>query len=650
MTSSTPPHGAWPSPITARALTEGSVGLGGVVLDGDLLWWTEARPSEGGRVAIVRRSPDGTTQDLISAPYNARSRVHEYGGGAVTIVGDGAYFVDFTSQAIHWVETGQEPRRVTGEGPWRFASIVLDAARDRLIAIRETHEGSGPPSNELVAIPLDGGAASILASGHDFYTAPRIAPDGKSLAWLTWDLPAMPWDRTTLWRASFNADGTLGDPIVIAGRSDEAVFQSEFAPDGTLHFVSDRETGWWNHYIARDEVTTAWCRDEAEYGLPYWSISSATYAVTEDGGIVTCRMENGFTQLGEIRDNVFTPFDLPFTEFGAPSVSAGKLAVNAASATEPWRIILVDLASGKWETICRSVAEVPDARYLSTPEAVQFATGASGAATAHAFYYPPRNDDVVADSGPPPLIVRGHGGPTGAASSAFSLATQYWTSRGFAVLDVNYRGSTGWGRAYREALYGEWGIVDVEDVVSGARAMVSRGRADPTRLAIRGGSAGGYTVLAALAFHDTFTAGCSLYGIGDLAALAADTHKFESRYLDQLVGPYPERRDLYEARSPIHHTDGLSAPVIFFQGLDDKVVPPNQAEAMVAALREKSVPVAYIPFEGEGHGFRQASNIQRALEGELSFYGQVWGFEPNVAPSARVDIIGLDSQTQAGDE
>jgi acetyl esterase/lipase len=641
MTAEPVPFGAWPSPITSDSVAGGSLGLGGVVLDGGDLWWTEARASESGRVVIVRSRDDGAIEDVLPAPFNARSRVHEYGGGAVTIAGGCAYFVNFQDQAIYRVAPGETPVAITKPGPWRFASLVLDAGRGRLIAVRETHIESGPPENDLVAVPLGGGPVQVLASGHDFYAAPRLAPDGGAVAWLTWDLPAMPWDATKLWRAEFLPDGSLGEPILVAGGDGEAVFQPEFAPDGSLHFVSDRESGWWNHYAARDNGIEALCRDQAEYGLPCWSISSATYAIVEEARIWTCRIENGLTRLGEIRAGVFQPLDLPFTEFGAPSVSRGRLAVNAASATEPWRIILVDLSTGEWETVKRSVNEVPDSRYLSAPEPIDFPTGPGGVETAHAFYYPPRNDDITPPSGPPPLVVRGHGGPTGAASSAFSLAIQYWTSRGFAVLDVNYRGSTGWGRAFREALYGQWGIADVEDVVKGAEAMVARGLADPSRLAIRGGSAGGYTVLAALAFHNTFTAGCSLYGIGDLEALASDTHKFESRYLDQLIGPYPERRDLYIERSPIHHTEGLSAPVIFFQGLDDKVVPPNQAEAMVAALRGKKVPVAYIPFEGEGHGFRQAANIRRALDGELSFYGQIWGFEPDIPDGAQVEVMGL---------
>ena len=641
MTATITPYGAWPSPITSRTITSGSIGLGGVVLDGDLLWWTEARPSEGGRVVIVRQRADGTVEDMLPPPFNARSRVHEYGGGAVTVAEDGAFFVDFGNQVVHHVTTTKSPTPLTQAGPWRFALILPDDRRQRLIAVREHHGERGPPVNDLVALPLDGGPTRVLALGHDFYAAPRLSPDGGSLAWLTWDLPAMPWDATTLWRAEIRSDGSLADPIAVAGGAGEAVFQPEFALDGALHFVSDRGTGWWNHHVARDGGVEVLCRDAAEYGMPYWSISAATYAIGEDGRLFTTRMENGLTRLGEVRGGTFQALDLPFTEFGSPSISGGRLAINAASATEPWRIILIDLATGAWETVHRSVAEVPNERYLSTPEPIDFATSPDGSTVAHAFYYPPKNDDVAPPNGPPPLMVRGHGGPTGAASSALSLGIQYWTSRGFAVLDVNYRGSTGWGRVYREALYGQWGVADVEDVVKGAEAMVARGLADPSRLAIRGGSAGGYTVLAALAFHDTFTAGCSLYGISDLAALAADTHKFESGYLDQLIGPYPERSDLYRARSPIHHTDGLSAPVIFFQGLDDKVVPPSQAEAMVAVLRAKGVPVAYVPFEGEGHGFRRAENIRRALDGELSFYGQVWGFEPVVGREARVDVRGL---------
>ena len=635
MDASVIPFGSWSSPITPEMITAGSVGLGSVLLNEAGLWWTEARPEEGGRTVVVHRSADGAVRDVFPSPFYARSRVHEYGGGAVTIVGEQVFFVDFRSQAIHRTSVAGTPVALTEPGPWRFASMVLDETRRRLVAVRESHGDDRVPTNDLVAVPLDGGPVSVLHAGHDFYAAPRLSPDGRMLVWLTWDLPDMPWDATMLWRAAFRDDGTLGPPERLAGGAAESVFQPEFAPNGDLHVVSDRETGWWNHYRIADGRIEPLCAENAEYGAPMWSLGAATYTITDAGRIFGCRSADGLSQLGEIRDGGFHGIDLPFTAFGPPCVHGNRLAVMAASATQPNQLIEVDLSTGDWTCVRRSLTDLPDPRYLSLPEPIEFRTGADGAEVARAFYYPPKNDDAIRPGDErPPLIVCGHGGPTGASSSVFNLGIQYWTSRGFAVVDVNYRGSTGWGRGYREALYGQWGIADVEDCVNAARALVERGVADPARLAIRGGSAGGYTVLAALAFHDTFTAGCSLYGIGDLEALAADTHKFESRYLDRLVGAYPQERETYIARSPIHHVDGLSVPVIFFQGMEDKVVPPAQAETMVSALRTKGVHVAHVVFDDEGHGFRKAENIRQVLDDELAFYRRVWAMGASEDPPA----------------
>lgn len=619
------PFGAWASPITADSIVGGTISLGGCALDGDAALWTEGRPAEGGRTVVVRLDPDGAPADVTPAPFNARSRVHEYGGGAVLAAGGDVFFVNFADQRLYRQTPGTPPAALTPEDDARYADMVLDAARDRLICVRENHAAEGLPVNDLVAVPLAGGAPQVLAQGRDFYAAPRLSPDGRQLAWLTWDLPAMPWDTTTLWRATLADDGGLDDAVAVAGGLAESVFQPAWAPDGTLHFVSDR-SGWWNLYRATDDGESL-CPMEAEFGLPLWQLGMRTYGFAGDGRLVAMCERDGLWSLGLVQDGRFDAFDLPYTAFGALTVAGDTALFVGAAATVPPEVVRFDLGSGGTEVLKRSSGATVDAAFLSVPEPVTFPT--EDDAVAHGFFYAPANGDF---SGPPealpPLMVRSHGGPTGATSSAFSLAIQYWTSRGFAVLDVNYRGSTGYGRAYREVLYGVWGLADVADCVAGAEFLAAQGRVDGERLAIRGGSAGGYTTLAALTFHHAFKAGASLYGIGDLEALAADTHKFESRYLDQLIGPYPARRDLYVARSPIHHAQRLDCPVIFFQGLDDKVVPPNQAEAMVASLTERGVPVAYVPFVGEGHGFRVAANIKRALEAELYFYGRVFGFDP----------------------
>ena len=622
-------YGAWKSPITADSISGGSIGFAQVELDGEDVYWLEQRPAEAGRVAIMRRAADGELSEVIPAEFSARSRVHEYGGGSFTVRGGTIWFTSNADQRVWMAEPGSAPRPLTPEGKTRHADFTVDAARRRLICVCEDHDREGEPENLLVLITFDGGYVK-LHRGRDFYGAPRLSPDGNRLAWVCWDHPNMPWEGTELWVADLGGDSRLGNARRVAGGPTESIFQPEWSPDGQLHFVSDR-TGWWNLYrwTGRAEEAEALCPMEAESGQGFWQFGMATYGFTGDGDIVMAVAEQGEWRLCRLPPGENTPhdIDLPFADYYGVRAGEGRVAFIAAGDREPSSVVLYDAAADTHEAIKQSSAVAIDPGYLSAPEAVSFPTG--GGDTAHGFLYMPANRDFASPDGElPPLIVKGHGGPTSQARRGLNLKIQYWTSRGFAYLDVNYRGSTGFGTEYRRKLDGQWGVADVEDCVAGARRLAEQGRVDGDRLLISGGSAGGYTVLAALTFHDVFKAGASHYGIGDLMALADDTHKFESRYVDRLVGPLPEAEALWRDRSPINHTDRLNCPVIFFQGLDDKVVPPNQAEAMVAALRAKGIPVAYVPFEGEGHGFGKAENIKRALEGELYFYGRVFGFDP----------------------
>ena len=622
----TAPNGTWASPITAELIARKSISLGAVALDGGDVYWTEGRPAEGGRVALVRRRGSGAIEDVTPRRHNIRSRVHEYGGGAFCVDDGVITFVNFADQRLYRHRAGERPRVLTPMGPWRYADMILD--RQRIIAVREDHAQEGtPPRNLLVAVNSSGrGQGTPIAEGKDFYSNPCLSPDGRQLAWLTWDLPNMPWDGTELWLAGLDSSGRPSRPRRVAGGTGTSVFQPQWSPDGTLHFVSDG-SGWWNLYRLGAGGAVALCPMEAEFGLPQWVFGMSTYGFAEDGRLVATYRQGGEWRLGVVAGGAVEPIETRFTGFDGLRVAGSRAAFIGTSPKEPSAVVSLDLDTGEAEILRRAFDVDIDPATLSEPRPVSFAS--EGGVTAHGTYYPPANKDFAAPKGEaPPLIVKSHGGPTGAASTALSLAIQFWTSRGFALLDVDYRGSTGYGRAYREALYGLWGVADVQDCVAGALHLARQGLADRGRLIIRGSSAGGYTTLAALTFSDVFRAGASHYGIGDLEALAADTHKFESRYLDQLVGPYPERRDLYRARSPLRHAERLNCPVIFFQGLDDKVVPPNQAEAMVASLKSRGVAVAYLALEGEGHGFRRAENVRRVLEAELSFYGIVLGFTP----------------------
>jgi dipeptidyl aminopeptidase/acylaminoacyl peptidase len=469
-----------------------------------------------------------------------------------------------------------------------------------------------------------------MIEGNDFYSSPRLSPDGRRLAWLAWNHPNLPWDGTELWLAEINDDGALGARRVIAGGATESIFQPEWSPDGRLHFVSDR-TGWWNLYRYDNGQTEALCEIEAEFGMPQWGFRMATYGFASADEILCAFNEQGNWRLGllDTRTRELSRIETAYTEINSLRVAGNRAVFCGGSPSDAMAVVELDIATRETTVLRRSSNLAIDAAYLSLPETIEFPT--EGGLTAFAFFYAPRNRDYDAPANEkPPLIVFIHGGPTSAATTTLKLTIQYWTSRGLGVLDVNYGGSTGYGRRYRERLNGNWGVVDIDDCVNGARYLAEQGKVDGHRLIIRGGSAGGYTTLAALTFRNFFKAGASYYGISDLELLEQDCHKFESRYNHSLIGPYPESKELYRARSPIYFTDQLSCPIILFQGLEDKVVPPNQSEMLYEAARAKGLPVAYIAFAGEAHGFRQAANIKRSLDGELYFYSRVFGFDADV--------------------
>lgn len=638
--------GSWTSPISAQSITAKTVRLAEPRFDAhsDNCYWLEARPQEKGRNSIVCRNSDGSITDITPAPINVRSKAHEYGGGHYCVDNGVVYFVLADDQRIYAIDTkasNPAPTAITQEGPYRYADLLFDSIRQQLIAIREDHcnknAGQTEEIHQIVAISIDSNDITILKQGCDFYSNPVLNPEGTQLSWLCWNHPNMPWDDSQVWLANINADSTITDSVKIAGGGDnpESCFQPSWSPDGQLYWVSD-QNNWWNLYrlnIDSDNNYSTECVFEiaAELATPQWVFGMSCYGFIDADTLLCCYSQNGQWQLAciDFANHSFNQLDTPYSDISALVAGNGRAAFLGASAVKNSELVFID--GEEQHVIAKSSESQPDPRYISTPQPVEFTTGPAGNynGRAHAFYYPPNNPDFQPLYGEkPPLIVLAHGGPTGATESSLNLKIQFWSSRGFAVLDVNYRGSTGYGRQYRDQLKNMWGISDVEDVCAGANYLIKKGLADSDRIAIKGSSAGGYTVLAALTFSDTFKAGCSLYGIGDLTTLAADTHKFESRYLDNLVGPWPDSKNLYSERSPINHIKQLNCPVIFFQGLDDKVVPPNQAEDMFNALIQKGIATAYVPFAGEGHGFRQAANIERALEGELYFYGQIFNFTP----------------------
>jgi dipeptidyl aminopeptidase/acylaminoacyl peptidase len=623
------PYGSWKSPITSDMVASKTVQLGYIALDGEDIYWIEVRPNEGGRFVIVRRTPDGNISDMTPLPLNARTRVHEYGGGMYNVSDGTIHFSNFDDQQIYRQEPGVKPYPITSKADLRYADIIIDNHRSRLICVREDHRVSNRKAeNALVSINLKGSNDSqVLVSGNDFYSSPRLSPDGSLLAWLTWNHPNMPWDGTELWISKLRADGRLENAERVVGGKDESIFQPEWSAAGVLHFISDR-SGWWNLYRWLDEQAECLCKMKADFGCPQWVFGMSTYAFESADNIICTYTQEGVWHLASLDTTSGKIEDIqnPYTDIRSLHALPGLAVFTAGAPNKPWSIVKLNPTTHQIEVLRRSSKIQVDPEYLSIPNAIEFPT--KNRLTAHAFFYPPKNREFTGPSEElPPLLVISHGGPTAAASTVLSWSIQYFTSRGFAVVDVDYGGSSGYGRAYRQRLDGRWGVVDLDDCVNVALYLVNKQKVDGDRLAIRGGSAGGYTTLCALTFRDIFKAGASYFGVSDLEALTKDTHKFESHYLDRLVSPYPERRDLYRERSPIHFVDRMSCPTIFFQGLDDKVVPPSQAQLMVDALREKGLPVAYVPFDGEQHGFRKAINIKRSLEAELYFYSKILGFK-----------------------
>jgi dipeptidyl aminopeptidase/acylaminoacyl peptidase len=619
---------------------EGAASLTDTWEEGSTVWWSELRPTEGGRVQIVRRDPDGSCTDLLPEGFSARNRVHEYGGGAWWVGSGVVYFTNWDDQRLYRLERDGEPLAITPEPPephsWRYADGRVTPDGSCIVCVREDHTGNGEARNEIVGIPVDGSSTPVvLISGRDFVAAPRPSPDGRQLAWIAWDHPNMPWDNTELWIAHMDARHgiiSVDGAHWVAGGDDESLTQPEWGRHGILYVISDR-SNWWNVYkVEGVDALTPVFEIGAEIGGPAWVFGLSAYGFTKpQGHLVAAWTEHGRARIGRIdpMGGELQAWILPYVSLSSVRI-AGQHIVAIAHSTdhEPEVVRLSTVGSHAQQEVLRKSRDLGlDPEGISRAEPIAFAS--AGGRTAHAYFYPPTSATIEAPEDElPPLIVASHGGPTSSASPAFSLGIQYWTSRGFAFVDVDYGGSTGYGREYRSLLNGRWGIVDVEDCCAAAEHLVAKGLVDGNRLAIRGGSAGGFTTLAALAFNDTFKAGANHFGVSDMSALAAETHKFESRYLDNLVGPWPSAKAVYDERSPINHVGGFDVPLITFQGLEDAIVLPNQSERISNALDERNIPHAYLAFEGEQHGFRKSETIKAVLDAELSFYGQVFGFEP----------------------
>ncbi|HEY8791878.1 MAG TPA: S9 family peptidase [Gaiellaceae bacterium] len=647
------PYGSWASPITtALVASEGGVSFAYVDISEEGVYWTESRPEEEGRSALVFRPHGGEPVDVVPFEFNVRTRVHEYGGGAWFRHGRVVFCSSFDDSRLYRIdEPGAEPYPITPESPephaLRYADGRVFADGKLIVCVREQH-GEGEPVNELVVLPTDGSSEPrVIATGRDFYASPRPSPDGASLAWLAWDHPHMPFEGTDLCVAELAADGSISNGRRVAGSEQESIFQPEWNSDGLLYFVSDR-TGWSNLYVERRGGVQALTREEAELGYPQWVFDLSRYAFLADGRIacIFTRAAIDSLELFDPQTGKLERLDLPYSSYSSPSLRSHgrRLVFPASTPTEPAAVIELDLDSGKQQVLRRSTEVELDERYISQAQAIEF-PGADGLIS-HGFYYPPANPEY---SGPndelPPLVVVVHGGPTAHVTPSLDLEVQLLTSRGIAVVDLNYGGSTGYGREYRDRLRGRWGEVDVEDSAAAVRYLGERGDIDSGRVQITGGSAGGYTTLLAMAVREEFLSGVSYYGVADLVTFHEETHKFESHYDEYLVGPWPEAVDLYRERSPVTHADSISDPLLLLQGLDDKVVPPPQAEVIVDALKRRGIPYAYIAFAGEGHGFRKAENIKRAAEAHLSFLAQVSGFEP-ADEIGSIEIENLDSVAQ----
>jgi dipeptidyl aminopeptidase/acylaminoacyl peptidase len=634
MTRVVAPYGTWPSPLSAAEVASGGVSVYEPSLDGDVAYWLELRPAENGRNVLTRAELFGSPVDVTPVGFDVRTRVHEYGGGSYVVHDGVVFFVNYADQRLYRQDGLGAAVPITPEPPTpasiRYGDGRVTPDGRFLVCVRERHEDEAVV-NELVALPTDGSAdVRIVASGADFFAFPRISADGRRVAYIRWNQPRMAWDGTEVRVADLSGDGSFANDRFVAGGERESIFQPSWSADGRLHFVSDR-TGWWNLYrVAEGGEPENLTPIEAEFGVPLWELDYSSYAFLGDGRIACVYREAGVHHLGVLdpATRELVDLDLPYSCFDPPYLSAEgtRLLFVAAGASMPDQIVSIDFTTRSVDVLRVNRERPLEESSVAVAEPIEFPT--EGGRTAYAYFYPPTNAGF---EGPaverPPLIVMSHGGPTAETTPKLDLGIQYFTTRGFGVVDVNYGGSSGYGREYRERLYGEWGVVDVQDCVNAARFLVERGDADAARLLITGGSAGGYTTIAALAWTDVFAAGATYYGLADLEPFASATHKYELKYTDMLVGPWPEAREKWRERSPIHAFDRISCPVIVLQGLEDEVVPPEQAELMVAALEKNGLPYAYLAFEGEQHGFRKAENIRRSLEAEVSFYSQVLGFE-----------------------
>lgn len=644
MTKITAPHGSWKSSISAELIAGTGITAFDPRMDGGSLFWLESRPAEGGRVVLMQSVAGAPAKEISPADMNIRTRVHEYGGAPYT-VGNGKIFaVNFSDQHLYEISTGGTASLVSGQKGARYADIQIDAQHDRLVCIRESHGAEGEPANSIVSISLQAPhAQTVLADGHDFFAFPRISPDGSKLAFIAWDHPNMPWDDVQLYVADLDGQGLPSNITHLNEGIDESVLDLQWSEQGELFFIADR-SGWWNPYRHDGTSTTQLISMDAEFAGPLWSLGQRNYGFLNENTALFAHGGDGKAALTllDLATGNSRPIPTDCATIGNLVCAEGAAVFEAGFTDDTPALMRFDLATESLSMVARASSLPVSKNTISAPQTIEFPT--SGDKTAHAYFYPPHNPEFEAPaSDKPPLIVKIHGGPTGQSSSSLQLAIQFWTSRGFAFVDINYGGSSGYGRAYRKRLTDKWGVVDLEDTLNCVRYLAREGLIDPDKAAIRGGSAGGYTTLAALAFSDVFKAGANYYGVSDLEALAKDTHKFEARYLDGLIGPYPEAKQTYMERSPIHHLDGFDQPLIVFQGSEDKVVPPNQSEMIVDVLKKKGVPVAYLLFEGEQHGFRRAENIIRSLEAELYFYGRIFGFDP----ADQIEPVEIDNLATA---
>lgn len=633
----TAPYGSWRSPISAAMVASAGTGSSSmpreIHIDGGTVYWLELRADEGGRYVIMRLEPGGEPEVVTPEGMNVGSRVHEYGGGSYLVYKGTIYFSNSKDQRMYRHDPGEKPSPVTPEpeqpSSLRYADGRISPDGRWLVCVRESHSNEESVINELIRIPVDGiSEPHVIASGRDFYANPRFNPEGNQLSWLTWDLPRMPWEGTLLYCGDFQPDGTISNPIHLAGAEGESIFQPDWSPDGALHFVSDR-SGWWNHYTLQDGRVSPLFSMNADFGGPQWQFEYSTFAFFSNGDLACTYIQEGLYHFGiySHANNKFTQIETGFTSFLQPTIQVDdrdRVWLIAGSFTQEPHLAKYELDSNKTISIHSKGDQEIEDKGFSTPKHFEFPS--LDDLTAFGFFYPPVNPSF---DGPkyekPPLIVFIHGGPTASARPHLQLEIQFWTSRGFGVADINYSGSTGYGKAYRERLAGRWGEIDVADCAYAAQYLAKQGYVNPERMVIRGGSAGGYVAMLALALYDTFSTGAIYYGVSDTEVFKDITHKFEAGYDDWLLGPYEGNEELYRNRSPVHQLDKLNRGMIFFQGLDDKVVPPSQTEKMVAALAEKGLPYAYLTFEGEGHGFRGSKTIQQSLEAELYFYSVLLG-------------------------